>query len=84
MLNYLYKSEELENALQATFGTEETLFGCPAKNQQAPNKVAIIATGEEDAKSVLLTNYNREWLVNGDDSKESSTDSFSSDSNSHR
>jgi len=69
MFNYLYKSEQLEAALQATFGTEETLFGRNTINQQAPNKVAIIATGEEDEKLFLLTNYNREWLVNDDESK---------------
>jgi hypothetical protein len=69
MLNYLYKSEELESALRDTFGNEETLFGCPTINKQAPNKVAIIATGEEDDKSFLLTNYNREWLIKDDESK---------------
>lgn len=73
MLNYLYKSEELESALQATFGDGETLFGCPQINKQAPNKIAIIATGEEDEKSFILTNYNREWLMNDDESKESPT-----------
>jgi hypothetical protein len=72
MLNYLYKSEELESALRDTFGNEETLFGCPTINKQAPNKVAIIATGEEDDKSFLLTNYNREWLIKDDESKEHS------------
>ena len=69
MLNYLYKSEELESALRDTFGNEETLFGCPTINKQAPNKVAIIATGEEDDKPFLLTNYNREWLIKDDESK---------------
>jgi len=68
MLNYLYKSEELDNALQDIFGEEETLFGCRAINKQAPNKVAVVATGEEDDKSLLLTNYNREWLTNDDQS----------------
>jgi hypothetical protein len=69
MLNYLYKSEELESALRVTFGDDETLFGCPTIDKQAPNKVAIIATGEEDDKSTLLTNYNRECLMNDDESK---------------
>jgi hypothetical protein len=73
MLNYLYKSEQLEASLQAMFGAKETLFGRSTINQQAPNKVAIIATGEEDEKTFLLTNYNREWLVNDDESKERST-----------
>ncbi|KAE9378224.1 FabD/lysophospholipase-like protein [Stipitochalara longipes BDJ] len=68
MLNYLYRSEELESALQAAFGDEETLFGCPTINKQAPNQVAIIATGEEDGKSFLLTNYNREWLMSDNES----------------
>jgi len=70
MLNYLYKSEELESALRDTFGNEETLFGCPTINKQAPNKVAIIATGAEDDKLFLLTNYNLEWLIKDDESKE--------------
>jgi hypothetical protein len=73
MLNYLYKSEELEHALQTAFGTEETLFGRPTTSRVASNKVAVIATGEENEKSYLLTNYNREWLVDDDESKESST-----------
>jgi hypothetical protein len=70
MLNHLYKSEELESALQAIFSTEETLFGRLTINQQASNKVTIIITGEEDEKPFLLTNYNREWLVNDVESKE--------------
>jgi hypothetical protein len=68
MLNYLYKSEELDNALQDIFGEEETLFGCGAINKQARTKVAIVATGEEDDKSFLLTNYNHEWLMNDNQS----------------
>jgi hypothetical protein len=69
MLNYLYKSEDLENALRAKFGDEERLFGCPTtKKEQAPNKVAIVATGEGDAKPFLLANYNREWLMDDDES----------------
>ena len=68
MLNYLYKSEDLENALRAIFGDEEKLFGCPPKNRQAPNKVAIVAIGQEDAKPSILANYNREWLMDDDES----------------
>jgi len=69
MLNHLYKSEELENSLQATFGRDESLFGGENTHLQAANKVAVIATGEEEERPCLLTNYNREWLMNDDESK---------------
>jgi hypothetical protein len=70
MLNYLYKSEDLENALRATFGTEETLFGPSTSKRQTLNNIAVIATGEEEEKSFLLTNYNRAGLMNDDEGKE--------------
>jgi hypothetical protein len=76
MLNYLYKSEELENALQDTFGSDERLFSHANNDRQATNKVAVIATGEEEERPYLLTNYNREWLMNNDESKDFSTNNL--------
>jgi len=69
MFNYLYKSAEIENALQAAFGRDERLFGDLNTDQLTPNKVAVIATGEEEERPFLLTNYNRDWLMDNDESK---------------
>jgi hypothetical protein len=70
MLNHLYKSAEIENALQAAFGRDERLFGDLNTDRLHPNKVAVIATGEAEERPFLLSNYNREWLMNDDESKE--------------
>jgi hypothetical protein len=71
MFNYLYKSEVLEKVLQDYFGSNESLFGKPALRRPATNKVAVVASGESGERSVLLTNYNREWQLNDDESKKS-------------
>jgi hypothetical protein len=67
--NFLFKSEGIEGALRAAFGGGSNLFGPLVSTEPECNKVAVIATGEEEEQPVLLANYNREWRVQDDKRK---------------
>jgi len=72
LCTYLYKSTGIEHALQDAFGRDANLFGASPAGAEV-NKVIVVATGEEEEKPFLLTNYNREWRMNDDESKYNST-----------
>jgi hypothetical protein len=65
---YLYKSSGIEEALQLAFDGQSKLFG-DIGSEPENNKIAVVATGEEEERPFLLTNYNREWRVNDDESR---------------
>jgi hypothetical protein len=67
--DYLYKSDGIEGALQAAFNEQSKLFGDIGTDEPELNKIAVVATAEEEGRPLLLTNYNREWRVNDDESK---------------
>ncbi|KAE8443409.1 hypothetical protein EG329_001890 [Mollisiaceae sp. DMI_Dod_QoI] len=66
LYSHLYKSSGIENALQFAFGAEPRLFG-EYTSDPTTKRVIVVASGEEEQKAFLLTNYNREWRVNDDE-----------------
>lgn len=66
---YLYKSEGIGQALQEAFGDQRKLFGDIDRNEAELSKVAVVATGQEEQRPYLLSNYNREWKINEDNRK---------------
>jgi hypothetical protein len=64
---HLYKSSGIEEALQSAFSNQSKLFG-DSTSLPETSKVIVVATGEEEEKPFLLTNYNREWRFNDDES----------------
>jgi hypothetical protein len=67
---YLYKSDGINRALQTAFNNQSKLFGDTGRDGPELSKIAVVATGEEEERPLLLTNYNREWRVNDDESKQ--------------
>lgn len=67
--NYLFKSEDVEHALHTVFGDRTLLFGPSNSTESDSNKIAVVATCDEDEQPVLLTNYNREWRVKDEKSE---------------
>lgn len=69
MLHHLYRSTAMNNALEILFGREQKLFGDVHSRQRHLNKVAVPVATELGTKPLLICNYNREWLMNDDDSE---------------
>jgi hypothetical protein len=68
---FLFKSEGIEHALKSVFeGGPSYLFGPTSSIEPENNKVAVIATGDEEEQPVLSSNFNREYFEN-DEGRES-------------
>ena len=67
--NYLFKSDTLESALKEAFGEQLLLFGKSGEKHSDSCKVAVLATGDADQRPFLLSNYNREWRTDDDESE---------------
>jgi hypothetical protein len=61
----LFRSEGIEHALKTVFeGGPSNLFGPTSSIEPEANRVAVIATGDEEEQPVLMSNYNREVFEN--------------------
>ena len=62
---FLFRSEAIEHALKTVFeGGPSNLFGPTGSTEPEANRVAVIATGDEEEQPVLMSNYNREVFGN--------------------
>ena len=62
---FLFRSEGIEHALKTVFeGGPSNLFGPTGSMDPEANRVAVIATGDEEEQPVLMSNYSREVFEN--------------------
>ena len=67
--NFLFRSDAVESAYKEAFSDNLKLFGKAHGNSINSCKVAVLATGDADQRPFLLTNYNREWRADDDESE---------------
>jgi len=67
--NFLFSSESINSALKEAFTDSLKLFGNVEGIAPTGCKVAVVAIGDADQRPFLLSNYNREWRTDDDDSE---------------